>query len=552
MTNQTGGTSRDVFSESLCSTLRISALGLVIAMLAACGGGGGKSSNDFSSNSGDNGSSGSSNDSTTWVAGEFLPASTFANQCVSPRSGTDPDTGEPYQDVKGTRLDENNWLRSMNDDLYLWYDEVEDKDPAGYADSLEYFDQLRTFALTATGAEKDKFHFAVSTAEWNAQSQSGVAVGYGLQWALLNPFPPRKAVVAYTETEDGNGLPAEVTRGAEVLSVDGVDVAYGDDVDTLNAGMWPSREGEMHTFELLPLGASESVQVILTAGKVTLEPVQHVKVIDGAMGRRIGYMLFNDHIATAEPALVEAVNTLKAEAIDELVLDLRYNSGGYLYIASQLAYMIAGDVPTAGQPFEQVIWNDKHPETDPVTGQPLTFTPFYDVTSPYSTLQEDLPLPSLDLPRVFVLTGGSTCSASEAIINGLRGVDVEVFQIGDTTCGKPYGFYGLDNCGTTYFTIQFRGENAKGFGDYTDGFIPNGFTGTDADVAGCKVGDDFTHLLGDANEARLATAINYIETGSCGVLPASGYARGDIGMSLSNGDARVSKSVWRSNRIMVR
>ncbi|MGL6160723.1 S41 family peptidase [Microbulbifer sp.] len=517
-------------------------------VLAACGGGGGSSdSNNFSS------SSNSSSGSGTWEPGVFLPASTFASQCVNPRSGTNPETGAPYSDVQGTRLDENNWLRSMSNDLYLWYDEIEDKDPADFNDSIDYFKQLQTFALTPTGAEKDRFHFTEPTEDWVAQSQSGVSVGYGLEWALLERDPPnRRAVVAYTETEDGSGLPAVVTRGAEVLSVDGVVLANGDDVDTLNAGMWPSEKGERHTFELLPLGATDPVEITLVADAVTSEPVQHVKVIDGAMERRIGYMLFNDHIATAEPALVEAVNELRSEGIDELVLDIRYNGGGYLYIASQLAYMIAGDVPTEGQPFEQVIWNDKHPETDPVTGRPLTPAPFYNVTSDNSSLQADLPLPALDLPRVFVLTSGGTCSASESIMNSLRGVGVEVVQVGATTCGKPYGFYGLDNCGTTYFTIQFKGVNAKGYGDYTDGFFPDGSTGTDADLPGCRVGDDFTHLLGDENEARLAAAIHYIETGSCPEIPATAFARGAIGGSLSDTDARVLKSIWRSNRIMVR
>ncbi|MFM9598141.1 hypothetical protein ACKI1O_53780, partial [Streptomyces scabiei] len=51
------------------------------------------------------------------------------------------------------------------------------------------------------------------------------------------------------------------------------------------------------------------------------------------------------------------------------------------------------------------------------------------------------PLPSLNLERVYLLTTSSTCSASEAIINGLQGIDIEVIQIGAGTCGKPYGFY---------------------------------------------------------------------------------------------------------------
>ena len=81
-----------------------------------------------------------------------------------------------------------------------------------------------------------------------------------------------------------------------------------------------------------------------------------------------------------------------------------------------------------------------------------------------TTIDPGVALPSLNLSRVFILATGSTCSASEAIVNRLRGIDVEVVLIGDTTCGKPYGFYPTDNCGTTYFTVQFAGANAKGLG----------------------------------------------------------------------------------------
>jgi hypothetical protein len=73
---------------------------------------------------------------------------------------------------------------------------------------------------------------------------------------------------------------------------------------------------------------------------------------------------------------------------------------------------------------------------------------------------------------VFVLTSADTCSASESIVNGLRGAGVTVHLVGSTTCGKPYGFYPQDNCGTTYFAIQFQGVNFLGFGDYADGFTP--------------------------------------------------------------------------------
>ncbi len=47
------------------------------------------------------------------------------------------------------------------------------------------------------------------------------------------------------------------------------------------------------------------------------------------------------------------------------------------------------------------------------------------------------PLPRLNLSRVTVLTGPDTCSASESVVNGLRGVGVTVNLIGGATCGKP-------------------------------------------------------------------------------------------------------------------
>jgi hypothetical protein len=107
-----------------------------------------------------------------------------------------------------------------------------------------------------------------------------------------------------------------------------------------------------------------------------------------------------------------------------------------------------------------------------------------------------------------VLTGGSTCSASEAIINSLQGVNVQVIQIGSTTCGKPYGFYPADNCAVTYFSIQFQGVNAKNFGDYPDGFTPQNTVATEGVlVPGCSVADDFTHTLGDPAEGRLGAEL---------------------------------------------
>ncbi len=68
-------------------------------------------------------------------------------------------------------------------------------------------------------------------------------------------------------------------------------------------------------------------------------------------------------------------------------------------------------------------------------------------------------LPTLGKQQVYVLTSGGTASSSELLMNALRGIDVNVIQIGSTTMGKPYGFAPEQNCGTMYYTIQFKSAN---------------------------------------------------------------------------------------------
>ncbi len=529
--------------QRIFSTIKNLITSLVFISLAACGGGGGSGFGVDPPGSGG------------WIPGQFLAVGTYINMCAAPRAGIDPATGQPYPDLQGTTTDENNFLRSLSNDTYLWYDEITDRDPAIYA-TPAYFDLLKTEEMTASSQPKDKFHFTYPSDEWYELSQSGVSAGYGAEFALISRSPPREIIVAYTDPNTPATDPAvALARGVEMLVADGVDVINGADVDTLNAAFFPSQPGEMHTFTVRDLGGSER-DISMTSASVTSTPVRIVDTITTAMGDVVGYMQFNDHIATAESGLIAAINQLKAAGITDLFIDMRYNGGGYLDIASELSFMIAGSGPTAGQVFEDLRFNDKHPTTNPITGQSLSPTPFHTTTQGFDVAPGQA-LPTLDLSRVFVLTGPGTCSASESIMNGLEGVDVEVFQIGSTTCGKPYGFYAIGNCGTTYFTIQFKGENNKGFGDYTDGFSAANQTGAVGTVLpGCSVADDFTQALGDPAEGRLAAALMYRENQTCPMpasgVAATGQAKTMVGTDLSAVDGVMPKNVWRQNRIIRR
>ena len=97
--------------------------------------------------------------------------------------------------------------------------------------------------------------------------------------------------------------------------------------------------------------------------------------------------------------------------------------------------------------------------------------------------------------------------------------------IGDITCGKPFGFYPTDNCGRTYYTIQFQGVNDKGFGDYADGFVPqNSSFQFGARAPGCVVRDELVAPLGSTGDPLLAAALQYRTDGSCPTPPTASAA----------------------------
>jgi carboxyl-terminal processing protease len=518
------------------SMARSAVLVTLLWTLAGCGGGGGGGGGTLSGNPG-----GLSNG---YTPGVFPSASTFANQCAIPRPGTADRTGSTFT--------ENMFLRSWTNDLYLWYSEVPDLNPNGTS-TADYFELLKTPARTPSGRPKDQFHFTYPTDVWESLSEAGIEIGYGAQWIILAGTPPRKVVVAYVEP-DSSAATMGIMRGAEVLTVDGVDVVFANTqvaVNQLNAAFFPATAGERHTFRLREVDGS-IFTVTLTSEEVRHEPVLVSGVIDQG-GVPVGYLLFNDHIATAEAQLIEAITALRDVGVQDLILDLRYNGGGYLAIASELAYMIGNTTLTNGRTFERLVFNDKHPTNDPITGRPLEPMPFLSTALGLSA-PEGMPLPTLNLDRVYVITGNNTCSASESIINGLRGVGVSVYQIGSTTCGKPYGFYPQDNCGTTYFSIQFEGRNAQNFGEYPDGFTPQNSPDIGSvKLPGCAVADDFTRELGDLTERRLAATLAFRASGNtvCPPLPSFEPLPGSSAKpSLSSAEGQMFKSPARENRIL--
>jgi carboxyl-terminal processing protease len=507
-----------------------------------------------------------------WQQGVFSSASAFLNRCEIARTGVDAE-GARFPDIQGSLLDEKNWLRSWTSETYLWNNEVVDRDPAATPSKLDYFALLRTLVKTASGKDKDDFHFSEPTAETLARRTSAATATYGASFAILASSRPRDIRVRFTEpnspASEVIGGSVQLPRGAKILSVNGIDAINGattsSEVDQLNAALFPAVSGLTTTFVIREAGATADRTVSITSTTLASKPVNRTAVLATPTGK-VGYILFNTFSPfSSEREIRDAITSLQSEAVTDLVLDLRYNGGGLLTVASQLSYMIAGPSRTNGRVFESLRFNASSGGRNPVTGAANTPTGFQSTGVGFS-VPNGTALPNLNLRRVYVLSTARTCSASEAVINGLRGIDVEVVLIGATTCGKPYGFYATDNCGQTYYTIQFQGVNNVGFGDYADGFIPQNSTAQfGVRIGGCSVSDDFSKELGDPSEAMLAAALSYRATGSCPALssalapaPASAAANGQAGAKTSDTPQLIDPlavreprpSVFETNRDM--
>jgi carboxyl-terminal processing protease len=493
------------FSPALL-TAKFWAVSSLCALLASCGGGGGSS--------------------------DLPSAASVANQCTAPRAGT--------VDTAGSIDTEKTWVRSFMNETYLWYQDIPQVDPAGYTAEAyrnstykaldAYFRALKTTKRTASGKLVDEFSYTVNTADLVKQ-QSGIVSGYGIRFAFIQNTPPRLLRVLYVE-QGSPGQAAGVQRGDTVTSIDNVNINDNTQagIDVLNAGLNPTVASKTTVFGLQAPGALPRTVSVTSSDNIAVSPVSLTSTF--VVGSNtVGYLTLNSFGAyNAEKQLIDAVGQLKAANINELVLDLRYNGGGFLAIAAELAWMI-GDANLAGKTFEKSTCNDKNPFAKCNTADA------FQQTSLGFSVAKGQTLPQLGLKRVFVLTSSSTCSASESVINGLAPF-MQVVRIGSTSCGKPYGFYFTPNCGTSYAAMQLKGVNAVGFGDYADGFAPT-----------CQVADDLSKPRGDANELMLAGALKYISTGSCPAV-STGIIKQQSKAIVGEGNYQVWRDPIEEQRIL--
>lgn len=396
--------------------------------------------------------------SATQVGATLSPGS--STQAISPLScGTD---------------DMKSWVRANMLDYYLFSDRVDTNLDINAIDSPE---QVVT-ALRVS--PEDRFSYMADESQYNAFFNEGQVFGYGWNFARAE-----NNTWFFSLIEAGSPLDlAGVERGDQLVSLNGTPLSatFAPDTVSFSVAAYPS-----DITSTIDLGIRNSTgfeqTVSVVRSEYTLQTVLQSSVFQ-SNGVNVGYLAFYQFLQTSTAELDAAFAQFDNANISEMVLDLRFNGGGRVDVANDLAsYLIGGDSQSAV--FARFTYNDRYEGNNfAVNYKTKTSAP--------------------QLNRVFVLQSANTCSASELVVNSLRS-HMEVITVGSTSCGKPYATSPNTACSKVLNALEIDIQNADGAGGYFEGI-----------AADCPASENVSIALGDTAEPLLGEAIEYINTGSCG------------------------------------
>lgn len=238
---------------------------------------------------------------------------------------------------------------------------------------------------------------------------------------------------------------------------------------------------------------------------VILDQQAIVKLISSG-DKKVGYLYFNDFNPGAANALSKYFSQFKAAGISDLILDLRYNTGGQVAEAAGICSMVAPNI-SFNTPFITYKGNKNGGTRTESFGTAVNF----DKTANFNSLQAY----NLKLNRVYILATGVTASAAEVVINNLKPY-LDVVLIGENTRGKDEASFKIfderqpKQISWELHPIIYKLFNAAGAGNYSLGITPD------------KVVKEMDNLpllpIGDENDPLIKTALGKI-SGTIAINP---------------------------------
>jgi len=460
---------------------RFSASVAILALLSACGGGGGGGGGDGAV--------------VTPPVASPPPPPISGNSC----------SVRARQDFAFAQITQN----------YLFPESIaQGVNPASFSSVQAYIDAL---VAPARADNRDRgFTFVTSIAEENALANSGASAGFGVR--LSSDAAARRVFIAEA-FEGAPALAAGIDRGTEIIAI-GTSAADLRTVDSIIASeglggvtnaLGPATAG---TSRLLRVRGLDGItrDVTVTKAVFALDPVSDrygSRIIDDG-GRKVGYVnLRTFSVRSAEQDLRAAFAQFKAQGITEVIVDLRYNGGGFVYLAELLNNLLLNKS----------------------AGTVMGFTTFRASRAGNNQTTFFAPQPeSISSMKIAFIGTRSSASASELVMNAaLPYLGANAGLIGDNTFGKPVGQEAFDNaaCDDRLRILSFRTENANRQGDYFNG-LASKFQST------CRATDDVSKQLGDPMEASIKVALDFLAGRPCTPIATTGATT----QSVREGQAR--------------
>ncbi|MDO5969827.1 S41 family peptidase [Flavivirga aquimarina] len=428
---------------------------------------------------------------------------------------------EDNDDITTSTVDINDFVWKGMNSWYNWQSQVSDLADTKDDNNAEYQAYLGQFdtpndlfnSLIYQPEVTDRFSWFIDDYIVQQQQFQGISLSHGIEYQSVQINNDGDVIIYVRHVADNSpASAANINRGDIINAINGVTVnttnfediteSLFDETVTLS---FVSESGGTLTF---------IEEKTITAVVLVEDPVFLTKVFDNINGKKVGYLLYNAFRSSYNDELNDAFLFFKNENIEELILDLRINSGGSVGTSAYLASMIYAGAGT--DRFADLKFNSKHSDSDGFYDFQNTLN-VYDANGNKTGEQAINRLNTLS-SRLYILISGNTASASEMVINGLRPFIDNVTLVGTTTYGKNVGSITLyDSPSSDYIEqstanpnhlnamqpIVFQIFNKNGESDYTQGFSP------DIEV---KEYEFWNAILpfGDENEAVLKAALDDI------------------------------------------
>lgn len=406
--------------------------------------------------------------------------------------------------------------RGMNA-FYLYKDDVPDladnrfRNDNAYNTFLNDFNSPRSLFDHLVFDEEDRFSWIVDDFVALEQAFSGVSTSNGMEFQLFRLNNGIFGIITHilpNTSAARNGIKRGDVFYAinnNRLTQENINNLLGQDNYDVNLGDYNNNG----TPEMFDDTVTETTRrVPLSKTQYTEDPILINNVLN-VDGKQIAYLMYNSFTGTNKfnADLNTVFSEFKNANATELVLDLRYNSGGSVRTAIILSSLITGQF--TDEIFSTEAWNSDFQEFFNNEDPELLINRFIDNI-------DGEPLQSLNLSRLYVLTSPRSASASELVINSLRPY-INVVQIGTNTSGKFQAsttLYDSDNFrrqganpnhGYAMQPLIFKSLNVAGVTDYFNGLTPDIFL--EESIA--NLGE-----LGTLNEPLLARAIADINGGA--------------------------------------